>query len=79
MIMGISPQVRRTKLRHSRPEGMHRRRSLSLHTGCRNKRDVYSSCNHSKKRSTVCYKRKPVTKEKVTLMTEERLPHLGFE
>lgn len=79
MIMGISPQALQTKLRHSRPEGMHRRRSLSLYTGCRNKRDAYSSCNHSKKRTAACYKRKPATKGKVTLMTEERLPYPGFE
>jgi len=71
LIMGISLQALQTKLRHSRPEGMHCRKSLALHTGCRNKRDAYSSCNHSKKRNAVCYKRKPATKVIVTSMTED--------
>ena len=60
-------------------EGMHRRRSLALYTGCRNKRGIYSSCKHSKKESAVCYKRKPATKVKVTPMTEDWANHLGVE
>ena len=60
-------------------EGMHRRRSLALYTGCRNKRGIYSSCKHSKKESAACYKRKPATKVKVTPMTEDWANHLGVE